>query len=104
MTQVFHLKDLADRNARGYYWDDGVLMQRHIDVAFGVIENIVVPKSRRSDLIHLAHDKTGHLGYKKVIRIIKQNFVWPLMNWDIKTYCESCEICLKNNKGDRGKQ
>ncbi len=79
------LKDLADRYARGYYWDDGVLMQRHSDVAFGVIENIIVPKSRRSDLIHLAHDKTGHLGYKKVIRIIKQNFVWPLMNRDTQT-------------------
>ncbi len=97
------LKDLADRNAGGYYWDDGVLMQRHSDVALGVIENIIVPKSRRSDLIHLAHYKTGHLGYKKVIRIIKQNFDWPLMNRDIKTNCESCEICLKNNKGGQRK-
>ncbi len=38
-----------------------------------------------------------------MIRIIKQRFVWPLMNRDIKTYCESCEICQKNNKGGQRK-
>ncbi len=92
------LRDLADKGERGYYWDDGLLMQRCINTAYGTTETIVVPKDRRISLIHLAHDKTGHLGHRKVVTIIKRNFVWPLMNTDIKRYCESCEQCQRNNK------
>jgi len=33
-----------------------------------------------------------------VITITKHNFVWPLMNRDIKHYCEFCEFCQKHNK------
>jgi len=35
------------------------------DVALGVIGNIVVPKARRTNLIRLSHDKTGHWRYKR---------------------------------------
>ena len=57
------LRDLADKGERGYYRDNGLLMQKCTDIAYGIIETIVVPRCRRLNLIHLAHDKTGHLGH-----------------------------------------
>ena len=78
-------------------------MQKCTDIAYGIIETIVVPRCRRLNLIHLAHDKTGHLGHRKVVSIIKRNFVWPLMNSEIKRYCDSCEHCQKNNKAGQKK-
>ena len=97
------LRDLADKRERVYYWDNGLLMQKCIDIAYGIIETIVVPRCRRLNLIHLAHDKTGHLGHRKVVSIIKRNFVWPLMNSEIKRYCDSCEHCQKNNTAGQKK-
>ncbi len=93
------LRELADRGERGYYWEYGLLVQRCPDIAYGTVINIVVPKSRRSNIMRLAHDKLGHLGHKKVASTIKRNLVWPLMNCDIKKYCESCLLCQKVNMG-----
>ncbi len=72
-------------------------------IAYGTVINIVVLKSRRSNIMRLAHDKLGHLGHKKVASAIKRNFVWPLMNSDIKKYCESCLLCQKVIKGGQQK-
>ena len=97
------LRDLADKGERGCYWDNGLLMQKCTDIAYGIIETIVVPRCRRLNLIQLAHDKIGHLGHRKVVSIVKRNFVWPLMNSEIKRYCDSCEHCQKNNKAGQKK-
>ncbi len=97
------LRELADRGERGYYWEDGVLVQRCPDFTYGTVVNIVVPKSRRSKIMQLAHDKLGHLGHKKVASTIKRNFVWPLMNCDIRKHCESCLLCQKVNKAGQRK-
>ncbi len=92
------LRELANNKERGYYWDNELLMQRISDHAYGIIETIVVPKSRRLKVMSLAHDRSGHLGHKKVGIIVKRNFVWPLMNTDIRKYCESCQVCQRVNK------
>ncbi len=59
------LRELANNKERGYYWDNGLLMQRISDHVYGIIETIVVPKSRRLKVMSLVHDRSGHLGHKK---------------------------------------
>ena len=41
----------------------------------------------------------GHLDHRKIVTIIKQNFVWPLLHKEARLYCESCPLCQKQNKG-----
>ncbi len=97
------LRELANNKERGYYEDNGLLMQRISDHAYGIIETIIVPKSRRLKVMSLAHDRSGYLGHKKVGIVVKRNFVWPLMNTDIRKYYESCQVCQRVNKRGQAK-
>ena len=72
-------------------------MQSSTDVASEEIQVIVVPQCKRLNIIRLAHDKLGHLGYNKVIKIIMRNFVWPKLASDVKKYCEMRIFYLKGN-------
>ena len=78
-------------------------MQSSTDVALDELQVIVVLQCKRFNIIRLAHDKLGLLGYKKVIKIIMRNFVWPKLALDDKKYCESCILCLKGNKSGQRK-
>ena len=93
-----HLRDLADRKERGYYWDDGLLVNRKTDLFYGTVDRIVLPVARRRIVLEIAHEKSGHLGYRKVEKIIKRRFTWPLLSVDIRKHCTSCESCQKANK------
>ncbi len=55
---------------------------------------IVVPKSRRESLLELAHDKSGHIGSRKVADIIGKRFVWPNVNADIHRYVHPV-VCVR---------
>ena len=92
-------REIADRQEQGYFWDSDILMQRHTYPVGGTIECIVVPKARRKQIVHQIHDQMGHLGHRKIVTIIKRNFVWPLLHKEVKLYCESCPLCQKQNKG-----
>jgi transposase InsO family protein len=43
------------------------------------------------------HDlpQAGHLGRDKTLDRIRQNYYWPGMTQDVKSYVEDCETCLK---------
>jgi len=92
------LHELTDRDARGCYLEDDLLMQQCTDCNHEVYSNMVVPESRRKKLLELAHDEFGHLGHIKVAILLRRNFVWPLMNSNVKSYCESCPLCQHYNK------
>ena len=55
-------RKLADNNT-GYFWKEGLLMQSSTNVPPEEIQIIVVPQCKRLNIIRLAHDKIGHLGY-----------------------------------------
>lgn len=38
---------------------------------------------------------SGHLGRDKTLDRIRQNYYWPGMTQDVKSYVEDCETCLK---------
>jgi len=39
------------------------------DEVLGNVDAIVVPKYKRSNILKVAHDGLGHLGYKKVLKL-----------------------------------
>ncbi len=91
-------RSLADNGERGFRWYNGRLAQ---DVVTdweerGVV--LAVPKSFRSKLLVIAHDKGGHLGAEKCIKSLRKCFTWPGLYKDVSNYCSSCERCQRKSK------
>ena len=59
------------------------------------VEQIVLPKRYRDQVIKLAHDLplAGHLGREKTTQRILRCFYWPTLFQDVKQYCQSCTEC-----------
>lgn len=55
---------------------------------------LLVPSSFRKIVFDNVH-KLSHSGVKATTSLIRQDFVWPFMQRDIKTYCNSCIPCQK---------
>ena len=55
---------------------------------------LCLPKSRRSQVLELAHDTFGgHLGEKRTRERIRLSFTWPTLTSDCKRYCQTCTVC-----------
>ena len=54
---------------------------------------IVLPKFHRKKVLHLAHEKSGHISKQKTQKLIKCSFVWPLLAKDIASHCNTCDSC-----------
>ena len=50
----------------------------------------------------MTHDSPlgGHMGAKKTIATIAENFYWPKMARQIKEYIKRCTVCLRHNPKD----
>ncbi len=91
-------RELADRSERGFSWKRGMLVksmyvtwEEHRDV-------LVLPKGYRDRVKTLGHDKNGHLGAEKVVRMVNRHFVWPGMAKEILEHCRSCALCQVKSK------
>ena len=64
------------------------------------ITQIVVPKSLTVQIMKISHDNAlaGHLSTKKTCNKIKNNFWWPNLEKDLKTFIKSCSTCLIHNQ------
>ena len=49
-------------------------------------------------MLRLAHDKMGYTGYRKVVKLLRKKFTWPLFVSGTIDYCKSCEKCQKVNE------
>ena len=57
-------KSMAEKKKGGYFFKDRILYHRD-HVLNSHVEQIVVPKGRRSEVVAVAHDKAFHQGYRK---------------------------------------
>ena len=73
-------------------------MQSVTDIVKGNSEVMIVPKYKRLEILKIAHDRLGHLGFRKVLKIVGRNFTWPRIASEMKAYCDSCIECQKGNK------
>ncbi len=56
------------------------------------------PQQRRASVICHAHDKSCHMGTRKVRDLINSGFTWPGLGKDVEEHVKSCNACLKINK------
>ena len=87
--------------------DGDLLVRRYMRPEDGILlRQVMVPKKLRNEVLRLGHEGilAGHLGIKKSSDRILTNFYWPGIFWDIRRFCQSCDICQRIvNKGSMRK-
>ena len=80
---------------------NGVLMRRWdiLDTNEVTWEEII-PLSHRRIILKYSHDikASGHLGIKKTLGKIRQNYYWPELQNDVKAYMDGCDICARRKE------
>ena len=77
--------------------ETGVLFKR-VSVNRETRDLLVLPSSKRTDVLKYAHDNMGHFASKKTNKLISRNFWWPKFKCDIIDYCSSCLECAQKRK------
>ena len=62
-------------------------------------ECIVVPEVLQNPLLMLAHDYSGHNGFRRMYNALKRQYYWPGMRKHILKHCKSCHQCSLQNQG-----
>ena len=60
---------------------------------------VVVPEVLRDPLLMLAHDYSGHNGFRRTYNAMKRQYYWPGMRKDILRHCKTCHQCVLQNQG-----
>ena len=60
---------------------------------------VVVPFYLIQQVLHEAHDLSGHIGETKTLLKLRERVFWYGMAKDVSTYIKSCEICIRRMKG-----
>ena len=64
-------------------------------------ECVVVPEVLRDPLLMLAHNYSGHNGFRRTYNAMKRQYYWPGMQKDILRHCKKCHQCSLQNQGTR---
>lgn len=74
---------------------EGELLYHADQISRRKCRQLVLPKSRRAEVLKLAHDSPwgGHFSQKKTKQRVKSAFYWPTVASDIKRYCQACHSC-----------
>lgn len=81
---------------KGYFRKKDIIMRKKRG-----IEKVYLPFCLRAKLVHDTHMKYGHIGFKKMCRIICSRYIWPDMTSDIRLYALTCEICVQAKTNHR---
>ena len=58
------------------------------------VSQLVVPKTRRKQVLEVAHDTHGgHMAAKRTQERIAYTFFWPSLKTDCKEYVKTCKVC-----------
>ena len=60
---------------------------------------VLVPEVLRDPLLMLAHDYSGHNGFRRTYNAMKRQYYWPGMRKDILRHCKKCHQCALQNQG-----
>ena len=91
-------RELAEKGEQGFVWQEELLYQATTTHTFETIHLMVLPASFRVKELDLTHERSGHLGARKVKALIKQRFVWQGMGQQVIDHCRSCKVCQMCSK------
>ena len=79
-----------DRSYKKYKIEDGTLYTYNKKG-----KKLVLPLSYAKELTLETHEMFVHVGFKKIYKMLQENFVFEKMRHNIQTWLRSCEICQK---------
>ena len=93
----------GEKGEKGYTFDHGVLVHHTSDGVDDQVVRVVVPASRRQQVLQMGHSSSiaGHFGVKKTHAKISRHFVWPGLWTQVKAYvrtCGGCQLAAKQHK------
>ena len=97
-TSLNSMKLLADREAEGYKWEEGLLFKYQLDQFGRSTRRLCVPLLYRDKCMVTARNKFGHRGKNKVARDLAQSFYWPSLWRDVAKHCRACKTCQEYSK------
>ena len=62
-------------------------------------ECVVIPEVLREPLLMLAHNYSGHNGFRRTYNAMKRQYYWPGIRKDILRHCKKCHQCSLQNQG-----
>ena len=83
-----------DKNA--YTMENNILKRKIVDNGL-LYTPIVVPDILKECLLILAHDKSGHNGFRRTYASLKNRCYWKGMKKLVHQHCMSCQVCTKHN-------
>lgn len=87
-----------ERFARRVLWyfvdAEGRLWRRDINNR----HKLVVPKEKRMSILRQVHDSLGHKAYFVTRSRLLDRFWWPMLNQDVRWFCDSCRQCQERSK------
>ncbi|XP_064468579.1 uncharacterized protein LOC135380569 [Ornithodoros turicata] len=84
----------------------GLLYRHYFPTFGGEVEQLVLPSRYRNTVLQIAHEgiMAGHMGVKKTMDRILEEFFWPGMQAEVQRFVRSCDICQRTTpKGRVGK-
>ena len=91
-------REKGDRGEENFVWGDGLLFRATTNVLGEEMLLLVLPEPLRLKVMKMAHEGMEHMGFKRVVALVKKRFIWPGMGEEIRKYCQSCEVCQKTKR------
>ena len=91
-TQLRRQWKNLDKNM--YIMENDILKRKIVENGL-LYAPIVVPDILKDCLLILAHDKSGHNGFRRMYTSLKNRYHWKGMKKSIHQYCTSCQVCAK---------
>ena len=96
--------EAARKKEQNFSFMDGILVHESDD-GFTKVNRIVVPSSRREQVLLAAHTNltAGHFGYKRTLARIARYFMWPGMWKEVRQYVRTCGGCQRAARNTNAK-
>jgi hypothetical protein len=65
---------------------------------------LIIPKIQRTQLIKMVHETFAHIGTNKTLQMIKEDYYWPNMDFDVRLFISSCRYCSERKVKRMGKR
>ena len=95
-TQVLSTMEHEDRRERSPTW---VMEYQEVASHYmtGVPTEVDTPDILKDCLLILAHDNSGHNGFRRTYGSFKNRYYWKGMKKSVHQHCTNCQVCAKHN-------
>lgn len=96
----FNAKEGIARGNVTLHKKGGLLYRHYRDKRGRILDQLVVPREYREDLLNLCHGNgwSGHLGIKKSKERLLMEYYWPGCFKDVEEFVRSCDTCQRTGK------